>query len=106
MGKCIKDGKSGVGPLTSVDAEKFPAKVAAEVKDFDIEEYIERKEARKWTVLLIMHCCIYYGSERCKFRRLLKKMQLVLVFGLVLVLVEWKHMKNNFEHSKKVGSSC
>lgn len=40
-------GKSGVGPLTRVDAEKFPAKVAAEVKDFNIEEYVERKEARK-----------------------------------------------------------
>ena len=43
----IKEGKSGVGPLTRVDAEKFPAKVAAEVKDFDIEQYIDRKEARK-----------------------------------------------------------
>ncbi|MBD8026672.1 beta-ketoacyl-ACP synthase II [Ureibacillus sp. Re31] len=40
-------GKSGVGPLTRVDAEKFPVKVAAEVKDFDIEQYIDRKEARK-----------------------------------------------------------
>jgi 3-oxoacyl-[acyl-carrier-protein] synthase II len=43
----VKAGKSGVGPLTRVDAEKFPAKVAAEVKDFDIEQYVERKEARK-----------------------------------------------------------
>lgn len=43
----ILDGKSGVGPLTRVDAEKFTAKVAAEVKDFDIEQYVERKEARK-----------------------------------------------------------
>lgn len=43
----VKAGKSGVGPLTRIDAEKFPAKVAAEVKDFDIEQYIERKEARK-----------------------------------------------------------
>ncbi len=43
----IKAGKSGVGPLTRVDADKFPAKVAAEVKDFDIEQYVERKEARK-----------------------------------------------------------
>lgn len=43
----IKAGKSGVGPLTRLDVEKFPAKVAAEVKDFDIEQYIERKEARK-----------------------------------------------------------
>ena len=40
-------GKSGVGPLTRVDAEKFPAKVAAEVKNFEIEQFIEKKEARK-----------------------------------------------------------
>ncbi|NYV67749.1 beta-ketoacyl-ACP synthase II [Bacillus sp. Gen3] len=40
-------GKSGIGPLTRVNAEEYPAKVAAEVKDFDIENYIERKEARK-----------------------------------------------------------
>lgn len=40
-------GKSGVGPLTRLDSEQFPVKVAAEVKDFDIEEYIPRKDARK-----------------------------------------------------------
>ncbi|MBO0993663.1 beta-ketoacyl-ACP synthase II [Bacillus sp. SD088] len=40
-------GKSGVGPLTRLDPEQFSAKVAAEVRDFDIEKYIERKEARK-----------------------------------------------------------
>ncbi|WP_042471232.1 beta-ketoacyl-ACP synthase II [Bacillus ndiopicus] len=43
----IKAGKSGVGPLTRVDAEKFTAKVAAEITDFDIEQFVERKEARK-----------------------------------------------------------
>ncbi|KYG91230.1 beta-ketoacyl-ACP synthase II [Metasolibacillus sp. FSL H7-0170] len=43
----IKAGKSGIGPLTRVDAEKFTAKVAAEVKEFDIEQFVERKEARK-----------------------------------------------------------
>jgi len=43
----IKEGKSGIGPLTRVDADLFPAKVAAEVKDFDIEQYIERKDARR-----------------------------------------------------------
>ncbi|RHW39867.1 beta-ketoacyl-[acyl-carrier-protein] synthase II [Lysinibacillus yapensis] len=43
----IKAGKSGVGPLTRLDVEKFPAKVAAEIKDFDIEQYVDRKEARK-----------------------------------------------------------
>ncbi|MDN4492290.1 beta-ketoacyl-ACP synthase II [Ureibacillus aquaedulcis] len=43
----LKAGKSGVGPLTRLDVEKFPVKIAAEVKDFDIEQYIEKKEARK-----------------------------------------------------------
>ncbi|MDF2065753.1 beta-ketoacyl-ACP synthase II [Bacillus sp. Cr_A10] len=43
----IKEGKSGVGMLTRLDASQFPAKVAAEVKDFDIEKYIEKKDARK-----------------------------------------------------------
>ena len=36
----IKEGKSGIGPLTRLDADQFPAKVAAEVKDFDIEKYM------------------------------------------------------------------
>ena len=42
------NGKSGVGPLTRTDASKFPMKVSAEVKDdFDITEFVDRKEARK-----------------------------------------------------------
>lgn len=40
-------GKSGIGPLTRLNADDFPAKVAGEVKDFDIEKYVDRKEARK-----------------------------------------------------------
>lgn len=43
----IKEGRSGIGPMTRVNADDFPAKVAAEVKDFDIEAYIEKKDARK-----------------------------------------------------------
>lgn len=40
-------GKSGIGPLTRLNPDDFSAKVAAEVKDFDVEKYVERKEARK-----------------------------------------------------------
>ncbi|KZE38358.1 beta-ketoacyl-[acyl-carrier-protein] synthase II [Bhargavaea cecembensis] len=43
----IKEGKSGIGMMTRLDREQFPAKVAAEVKDFDIEQYVAKKEARK-----------------------------------------------------------
>ncbi len=40
-------GKSGIGPLTRLNPDDYSAKVAAEVKDFDIEKYAEKKEARK-----------------------------------------------------------
>jgi len=43
----LKKGVSGVGELTKQDKEQFPVKVAAELKDFDIEQYIPRKDARK-----------------------------------------------------------
>ncbi|AJD90719.1 3-oxoacyl-ACP synthase [Jeotgalibacillus malaysiensis] len=45
--KNIIDGKSGIGELTRLNQEEFPARAVAELKDFNIEDYIERKEARK-----------------------------------------------------------
>jgi 3-oxoacyl-[acyl-carrier-protein] synthase II len=45
--KNIIAGKSGIGPLTRVNADEYPAKVSAEVKDFDPENFMDRKEARK-----------------------------------------------------------
>lgn len=43
----IKNGKSGIGPLTRVNADEYPAKVAAEIRDFNVEDFIDKKEARK-----------------------------------------------------------
>lgn len=43
----IIQGKSGIGPLTRLNSDEYPAKVAAEVKGFEIGEYVDRKEARK-----------------------------------------------------------
>jgi len=40
-------GKSGAGPITHFEAAKFKTRFACEVKDFDVEQYLERKEARK-----------------------------------------------------------
>ncbi|QED47228.1 beta-ketoacyl-ACP synthase II [Cytobacillus dafuensis] len=40
-------GVSGVGPLTRLNADEYPAKVAAEVKDFNAEVFIDKKDARK-----------------------------------------------------------
>ncbi|HDX9579859.1 TPA: beta-ketoacyl-ACP synthase II [Bacillus pseudomycoides] len=43
----IKNGVSGIGRLTRLDAEQFPVKVAAEINDFEVEKYIDKKEARR-----------------------------------------------------------
>ena len=40
-------GKSGIGPITLVDAEEFPCKIAGEVTDFDPGQYIDQKQARR-----------------------------------------------------------
>ncbi|MHA6258451.1 beta-ketoacyl-ACP synthase II [Sporosarcina sp. CAU 1771] len=45
--EAVINGKSGIGMMTRLDSDQFPVKVAAEVKDFNIEDYIVRKEARK-----------------------------------------------------------
>ena len=41
-------GVSGIGPLTRVNADDFPAKVAAEVKDFDPRHLWIKKMQGKW----------------------------------------------------------
>lgn len=45
--KNILEGKSGIGPLTRVNPDNYPSKVSAEVKDFDPEVFMDRKDARK-----------------------------------------------------------
>ncbi|GAE37161.1 beta-ketoacyl-ACP synthase II [Halalkalibacter akibai] len=43
----LKNGKSGIGPLTRVNSDQFNVKVAGEVKEFDPAEYMDGKEARR-----------------------------------------------------------
>lgn len=40
-------GKSGVSTVSSFDASELPTRIAAEVKDFNPEDYIDRREARR-----------------------------------------------------------
>jgi len=41
------EGRSGVGYIEKFDTEKFSVKIAAEIKEFDPLQFIEKKEARK-----------------------------------------------------------
>jgi 3-oxoacyl-[acyl-carrier-protein] synthase II len=43
----LANGISGAAPITRFDAEKFKTKFACEIKNFDILNYLDRKEARK-----------------------------------------------------------
>lgn len=40
-------GKSGVGYITRFDTENFPTKIAAEIKNFTPEDYIDKRELRR-----------------------------------------------------------
>ncbi|WP_025144679.1 beta-ketoacyl-ACP synthase II [Pedobacter jeongneungensis] len=44
----ILAGKSGIGPITKFDSSKFKTQFAGEVKGFNPEEYLEKKEIKKY----------------------------------------------------------
>jgi 3-oxoacyl-[acyl-carrier-protein] synthase II len=43
----LKRGESGADYIKKFDTETFPVKFACEVKDFNVEDYLEKKEARR-----------------------------------------------------------
>ena len=45
--KALQEGVSGAAPITHFNAENFKTQFACEVKDFEVTDFINRKEARK-----------------------------------------------------------
>ena len=46
----VREGRSGIGPVTHFDASTFPTKIAGEVRDFDPAQYIPAKDVKKIVV--------------------------------------------------------
>src|SRR4051812_32530489 len=43
----LTPGRSGIGPITQYDAARNETRIAGEVKNFDPQNYLHRKEARR-----------------------------------------------------------
>jgi 3-oxoacyl-[acyl-carrier-protein] synthase II len=50
--KNVCEGKSGIGPLTRFDTNGFETKIAGEVKGFNPELYIDKKEIKKMDLFI------------------------------------------------------
>ena len=50
--KAIQTGQSGISNIEHFDTEKFSTKFAGLIKDFDVEEYMPKKEARKMDLFI------------------------------------------------------
>lgn len=44
-------GESGIGEITHFDCSNYSTRFAGQINDFDPQEYIEKKETKKWTAL-------------------------------------------------------
>ncbi len=50
--EAICQGKSGIGPVTRFDITDFPSKIAGEVKGFNPEDFIDKKETKKMDIFI------------------------------------------------------
>lgn len=49
----ICEGQSGIGPITRFDASGFETRIAGEVKGFEPERYVEKKEIKKMDLFVL-----------------------------------------------------
>ena len=50
--KALLSGKSGIAPITKFDASEFTTRFSGSVKDFHVEQYVTKKDARKMDLFI------------------------------------------------------
>src|SRR4030066_436764 len=43
----LKQGRTGIGPITLFDTSKYPCKIGAEIRDYRPEKFFKKKELKK-----------------------------------------------------------
>ncbi len=60
----IMAGRSGIGPITRFDTSGYASRIAGEVKDFDVTQWLNVKEARRFDTFI--HYGLVAGIEALK----------------------------------------
>ena len=76
-----KAGKCGIGPITQFDASEFKCKLAAEVKNFDPETVVDKKEARKMCTCPVTACAGGTNAVGDAFHRIRDGYEPIMVCG-------------------------
>jgi 3-oxoacyl-[acyl-carrier-protein] synthase II len=45
--RSLKEGRTGIGPITLFDTSKYPCKIGAEIRDYRPEEFFKKQELKK-----------------------------------------------------------
>ncbi len=48
--KNLVAGESGIGRITVIDPANYPAQVSGDIKDFEPQDYMDRKDARRMAI--------------------------------------------------------
>jgi 3-oxoacyl-[acyl-carrier-protein] synthase II len=50
--RALVEGRSGIGPITRFACEDYPTRIAGEVRDFEPDDFIEKKDRKKMDVFI------------------------------------------------------